>query len=51
MANLLKMQKNNANLTKMVEIATEYDEIIKAINSCPKRNSKSEMLEKNLKKL
>ncbi len=38
-------------LQKMVEIATEYDEIIKAINSCPKRNSKSEMLEKNLKKL
>lgn len=38
-------------LQKMVEIATEYDEIIKAINSCPKRNAKSEMLEKALKKL
>ncbi len=38
-------------LRKMVEVATEYDEIIKVINSCPKRNGKSEMLEKTLKKL
>ena len=38
-------------LQKMVEIATEYDEVIRVINSCPKRNGKSEMLEKKLKKL
>ncbi len=37
-------------LRKMVEVATEYDEIINAINSCPQRKSKSDLLEKSLEK-
>lgn len=38
-------------LQRMVEIATEYDEVIKAINSSPQRRSKSDFLEKGVAKL
>ncbi len=36
-------------LQKMVEVATEYDEIIKEINSGKKRKTNSDLLEKSLK--
>ena len=37
-------------LQKMVEVATEYDEIIKAVNACPERKSKSDYLQKAVEK-
>ncbi len=37
-------------LQKMVEVATEYDEIIKAINSSEKKKNKSDLLRKALDK-
>lgn len=37
-------------LRKMVELATEYDEILRRINNSPKRKSQSELLQKNLEK-
>ncbi len=37
-------------LRKMVEIATEYDEIIKAINSSTKKKNKSDLLKKAMDK-
>ncbi len=38
-------------LQRMVEIATEYDEIIKTINSSPQRKNKSDFLEKSIEEL
>ena len=37
-------------LRKMVELATEYDDILRRINNSTKRKSRSEVLQKNLEK-